>query len=337
MMSILFTLFIYFTQLQAIPLGYGDVIQGEFTQNQTDYQYQFDGRVGDVVLIDMLVPINTRLDASLRLTLPNGEVVIASEASGTAAHLGPLTLTKDGQYQIDVTAFAGAGPFTLQLTNIEELAPIAFDKPLEIALDGGLPLVYLRFDNEDFDMLHLEARQTDSPGTRPNLRVFDLAGNSISDGAYFRETGIDPLPATPNTTYIIALQQNLPESAATRHYEVSIAPSEVMLLTPGEAVQGNLGDVQFFAAEAGQRIRVHFLMLDDAPSPDLTIRSINDAHFLIFATGDALTEFSATLTIPAAMLYAIEITDASFSGARGSYMLWIEEGESSEDLESPKG
>jgi hypothetical protein len=297
------------------------------TQNETAFHFQFDGRDSDVVLIDLLVPLNTRLDASLRLTLPSGEVVIASQDSGTTAHLGPLTLTKDGPYQIDVTAFAGAGPFSLQLTNTEELAPIAFDKPLEIALDGALPLVYLRFDNEDFDMLHLETRQTDSPGTRPNLRVFDLAGNSISDGAYFRETGIDPLPATPNTAYIIALQQNLPESAAARHYEVSIAPSEVMPLTPGEAVQGNLGDVQFFHAEAGQRIRVHFLLLDEAPSPDLTVRSIDDAHFLIFATGDALTEFSATLTIPATMLYAIEITDASFSGARGSYMLWIEEGE----------
>ena len=326
----LFTLITQITcllaQPETVPLHYGDIVHGQVTQNQADFRYHFEARAGDVVLIDMLIPINTRLDPFLQLTDPNGDMLAAYDERGTSAHLGPLTLPKDGQYEIRASAYVGTGPFTLQLTNTEEIAPIAFDKPLEITLDGEIPLVYLRFDNADSDMLRLEARQIepDGPGTRPTMRVLDLSGARISDGGYNRDAGIDPLPVIPQTAYIIALQLNIPQESGARRYAVSIAPSDVLPLSPGQAVTGALPDVQFFEAKAEQRLRVRLTLMDEGIAPTMSIRSVDGAHFLIYANAASLEEFAATLNIPASALYVIEITDGSFSGAAGAYRLRID-------------
>ena len=322
-----FTLIVHlFAQSDAIPLGYGDIVHAEVTPDQSDFHYTFDARAGDVVLIDMLVPINTRLEPYLQLLGPDGQLIQENDERGSSATIGPLTLSKEGRYEIRASAFVGTGPFTLQLTNTEEIAPIAFDKQLEVALDSEVPLVYLRFDNVDTAMLHLEARQLDAdgPGTRPNMRVFNLMGARVSDGSYFTDTGIDPLPLTPDTAYIIALQLNIPETANPRRYAVSIAPSDVTLIAPGEAVEGRLDAVHFFEAKEGQHIRVSLSLRGENVAPAMSIRSVDGEHFLIYTNATSLEDFAATFIIPASTLYVIEITDGSFNGSGGTYRLQID-------------
>ena len=87
-----FTLIVHlFAQSDAIPLGYGDIVHAEITPNQTDFRYTFDARAGDVVLIDMLIPINTRLEPYLQLLGPDGQRIAIFYTKLHDRLLRPLT------------------------------------------------------------------------------------------------------------------------------------------------------------------------------------------------------------------------------------------------------
>lgn len=107
----------------------GQTLTGEFTESVQSAVYEFTGRAGDTVTIDLR---SDEIDPLVRLIGPDGTVVAEDDDSGggVQARISEFTLPADGTYTIEVDAFRGIdshrlifGAFELSLSVVE--APVA--------------------------------------------------------------------------------------------------------------------------------------------------------------------------------------------------------------------
>lgn len=316
------------TQPPPIPpiLHYGEQVNGEITEDQRSLSWQFNGRANDIILVDMLAPPNSELDPVLQLVTPDGQLLAQDDDSGdnTNARIGPLRLAQNGAYQIVAGQYAGHGTFSLRLTSLENMIPLALNKPLEITLDSDHQLAYLRLDNSADQILRLSARSEEHTDV-PIMTIYDTGGALVSGTAYTLAGMIEPFISRAQTTYIIALSLPYPIAGEIHAYHVELRPSEVELLEDGAVIEGQISleasAVQYFEAQAGQQVVISIERLDAVISPSLYVRSLDGEYFLFSSTADSLANLTVTLEVPAAALYSIEITDGSYSGERGRYRL----------------
>jgi len=109
-----------YTVEEGSSLSYGDSAEGEMSL-QTVINYTFEGSAGDTVSVEMVSPDD--FDTCLDLYGPEDELLTNNDDSmdmeGLNSRIGSFELPADGTYTIGATSFfgAGAGPFTLTLTN----------------------------------------------------------------------------------------------------------------------------------------------------------------------------------------------------------------------------
>lgn len=153
---------------RAVPLDYGQHIEGVITDDRPVEQYTFQGQAGDQVLIQMDA-LDNALDPFLYLYGPNGEIVGQDDDSGEGVNAElAVVLPVEGTYTLIATRFgrengASTGAYTLSLgqgaTSEEAASPAV--------AEGGAALP------ESFVGL-------------PRLHYSDTVGGSIAGSDYFQ-------------------------------------------------------------------------------------------------------------------------------------------------------
>jgi len=311
------------TALRQIPtLHYGDTAAGTLENNRSPQTYFFAGRAGDVIVVDMVSLPGSAIDPALALLDGDGHLLAENDDSGwnTNARLGPLRLVADGRYQIVAASYAGGGDFLLHLTDTDEMTPISLEKPLRVELSPAQQVVYLRYDSPSADILRLSALGE----TAPLLSIFTLEGALMGSSAYSQPGNADPLLTEAGAVYVIALDIPYVRAGLGFGVDVRLGYSAIELLQSPSVTRGEIGAgvaVHYFLAQRGQRVRLRLARLDDSVSPSVYVRSVDGAHFLFSTSASSASDYTVTLHIPADALYAIEISDGSYSGAVGGYRL----------------
>ncbi|MBI5930429.1 MAG: pre-peptidase C-terminal domain-containing protein [Chloroflexi bacterium] len=104
-------------------LTYGDSVTGSIDDNTPFHIYEFEGRVGDAVVIHMAADASRTLDTQLTLYGPDGTLRGANDDADMTTTDSEITytLTDDGTYQIVASRYLSTdgtsfGDFTLSLT-----------------------------------------------------------------------------------------------------------------------------------------------------------------------------------------------------------------------------
>ncbi|GAB4331933.1 MAG: hypothetical protein Kow00117_16700 [Phototrophicales bacterium] len=151
--------------LQAIPLRYGDVVQGTITDEQPAMVYRFTGAVNDLIVIEMR-SVDRSLDNKLHTP-----VLILRDSSGNVLADTTLQYTLDdavliaqlpytGVYDVIATRdelldYKAVGDYTLSLNRIPRMLP---DEPLMIDLlytDIVYYAIWMTDDSFVLDYQHL--------------------------------------------------------------------------------------------------------------------------------------------------------------------------------------
>ncbi len=194
----------------AAPLGqgapridYNSTVQGTITDTQPVVYYTFEGRAGDVVLIEMTT-LSGDLDPFLELFGPDQTLLIANDdidSSDRNARIGPYTLPVDGLHQIGATRYNLAqgittGTYALTLTLVGGEGATASESPPDLGVPyqritvnetvsgqlGEAGVAYYLFHGDAGDVV-LGTMRPQDPQVIPVVRFLDaaLAEVSVSD------------------------------------------------------------------------------------------------------------------------------------------------------------
>jgi hypothetical protein len=117
----------------ALPIAYGDTVQGIITDAQSSVFYGFEGNAGDVVTITLIADDAEQLDTYLALYVDAGDNTIGElvDLNDDAAditlgrrnsQLVDILLPLAGSYLIEATRYGGEGGYTLTLETADNPA-----------------------------------------------------------------------------------------------------------------------------------------------------------------------------------------------------------------------
>ncbi len=236
-----------------VPIAYGDVV-GERISNVRPYlYYEFEGKAGDVVTIEM-TQTSGDLDPFLFLGMldAQGEFETLAEnddldANNEDSRIDAFTLPQDGFYLIIATRFnqmegTSEGDFELRLRLVSDRAandtpvpdtgnalalaqdaiPLEVGQPQSVVLDASRPLAVFKFAVEAQTVVSLAARGT---GLLPIDLVASLIspsgrelGRSVAEPGN-RVVGVDALTLTQGGEYLFVIGQ-MPQRAREGRIEV---------------------------------------------------------------------------------------------------------------------
>jgi hypothetical protein len=117
-----------FAQEEATEIAYGDVVDGEITNNEFEVNYVFSGAEGDIVLIEMFPEPGTYdVDPKLQLKDDDGDVLFENDDFLYPSSVIVAELRDDGEYTITATRYNGEdgtseGNYVLRLTLVEPIS-----------------------------------------------------------------------------------------------------------------------------------------------------------------------------------------------------------------------
>lgn len=320
---------------QGGTIHYDESVQGTISDSSDEQPWRFQGRSGDLILIDMRADNSDMLDTYLTLLDPGGGVLASDDDGGEGfnSRLGPLPLPTDGEYTILAGRYSGTGGYTLELTSMTGLPALRPGKPLAGTLNYEDPTDYFLIEATpatDGQLLRLETRYT-SGSSAPLLALYGpqgLIANTEIDSAGFGV--IDPVVPLAGETYVIVVTGD--SGGTTGPYEIGLTLSEVELMTPGEPQTGTLNyDIfslrhylrHYYRAETEQAVRVT-VTTEDPIAPALQVTDLARQTWLFSGEGEHVRETSLVLLIPRGGLYVIEVHDGSYRGEGGTYTITLE-------------
>lgn len=317
---------------EARPIQYGERVSGSLASREDEIRWTFAGRAGEIILLDMVAPLNSRLDP--RLQVVDGANHLIAEAqiqggAGATAHIGPLILPTDGTYEIITGTYEGLGDFILYLHSIDQLPTLAPDKPLEIRFDAAWELRYLRYDSPDAAQWRFIVEPLDTSAQVPLITLYSLEGEILSSSAYRRSGLIDPFMSQADELYIMGLHllyADYPLESSSRPFSVLLNPSEINFLADQDRQRGTISAEQafpehYFLAQAGDTVQISLRPLNENISPSMVVTGGVDDSILFSGNSAHTQHLSLSLSIPSDGLYVIRINDGAYSPNGGDYEL----------------
>lgn len=312
-------------------LRYGETQQGYLTSAALAQAWQFTGRAGDLVLIDMRPGEGSDLDTMLTLLDPAGGTLASDDDSGegTNARIGPLLLRASGEYTVLADRYKGGGSYLLSLRDLNtapELAPgkpvtgtVRADHPNDHFLIGGLA-------RQQETMLRLSIRDDDPTGD-PFLTVYGPDGPLASTESAAETAALDPIVIEGDSPYVVIVSWNGKTPGGS--YELLLDRSQVTLMTPGQPAAGLLtadegGQRHYFYAEADSTATLT-LTTEDAITPALSVATLDGTTALFTSEGAATRSLSVTLAVPTTGVYLVQVRDSAGLGETGAYTLTLEQ------------
>jgi hypothetical protein len=117
-----------FAQEDAIAIAYGDVVDGEITNDEFEVNYVFSGTEGDIVLIEMFPEPGTYdVDPKLQLKDDDGDILFENDDFLYPSSVIVTELRDDEEYTITATRYNGEdgtseGNYILRLSLVEPIA-----------------------------------------------------------------------------------------------------------------------------------------------------------------------------------------------------------------------
>lgn len=197
-------------------IGYGDIVEGEMTEDDYEFEYTFEGSEGDVVLVvfrpveefgDLSSPIMMLMDASGDTVADTTDQFVFGELNLAAE------LPDDGEYTLLVTRADGAsgeslGEFTVELLNLEVLEA---GSPVEDETDSdSRPAYYAVKTEENWGLSYLKTDGTMETAIMVNTINDDNASlNEVAsvDGDMLTEAAIGIFEG--GETYIVSVGEPL--------------------------------------------------------------------------------------------------------------------------------
>ena len=293
-------------------LDYGDVVEGEFTADETSRTYYFEAESGDAVAIAM---DSGAFDAYLRLDAPGGTMSWTDDDSGgdRNALLGPLSLSEGGLYIITASSWGGSDPgaFTLTITRAQ-ITPLELDTPAEAELAAGEPL-YFSFEGESGQTVSISVDSGNTIDTEMTLRGPEGYQVDYNDDS----SGVDPaLPAvtlSSSGTYTLIVQGRYEDESGP----LSVLLSAVSLPSLDDGPQRvRLSDKQstgqvVFSGTAGETVQLT-LALDSGDALPGYIEINQGDTSLGYISNSAMTGMTLALTLPADGIVNIKLDDYSY-------------------------
>ena len=316
---------------QGQRLRYGETQQGYLSSSGAAQAWQFTGRAGDLVLIDMRPADASGLDTMLTLLDPAGGTLASDDDSGegTNARIGPLLLRADGNYTVLADRYTGAGSYLLSLRDLNTAPELAPGKPVVGAVSAAHPSEYFLIGalaRQHDTMLRLSVRD-DDPAGDPFLTVHGPDGPLASTESGASASTLDPLVLERSSPYVVIVSWN-GETPGGR-YQLLLERSQITLMVPGEPLTGTLS--------AQDAIRRHYfyggvdsaatltLTAVEAIAPALTVASLDGATTLFTGEGVGTRSLQVTVAISTAGVYVVEIRAGARSGEARAYTLTLEQ------------
>ncbi len=316
----------YPTAAQTSRIEYNETVQSDIAESENEEQWEFNGRTGDLILIDMRGD-GSNLDTYLTLLDPFGSPLASDDDSGEGlnSRIGPYRLPSDGIYTILAGRYSGVGSYKLELKNLNTLPMITPGKPLTGVLNSGQTTDYFLLAPSTADTLWQLAVTDDQLNADPYLALYGPTG-LITSTEYEGGSSIDPIVILPDESYIAVVSWN--PSSTGGPYQLDLNASAVDLLNDGVPQTGTIDyDVyhqrHYFRGEEGQSVRLTASVEGDIVL-SLNVTTQDNMVTLFSNTGEAPLALTVTLNITKTAVYMVDIWDGSYSGGSGSYTISFE-------------
>lgn len=178
-------------------LAYGQTISGEITNAESQQNYTFEARQGDVVTITMRRTTGS-LDSLLYLLGTAGGQLAENDdmESGVSldSRIKEFSIPQDGVYTIVATRFGAAngdttGEFTLMLEVGGSAPPVADARDIQIAygetvsgdVSDRTPVIRYTFEARGGDVIDIQMRATGDTGLDTLLALVEPTGQEIAE------------------------------------------------------------------------------------------------------------------------------------------------------------
>lgn len=197
-------------------ISYGDTIEGELNNDIYAVEYNFEGVLGDVVVVQMRrTDFQSDMDnPAVQLFAPDGTAL--ADSSGIGSVTIAAALPEDGVYKLVATREDGAegssvGPYVLRLLAPERLtngakteAEASPNNPAYFTVDTALPFVvsYVKDDGEFYPAVNVNIIETEPDAIRglgTLVPIVQLQGEALSRGVF----GVEPV----SDVYIISIER----------------------------------------------------------------------------------------------------------------------------------
>ena len=205
------------TNAQVTTITYGDLVEGEITDEVFEVKYQFEGGRDDVIVIEMRAvdSLGDLSDPEIQLTNSDSTVIADTfENFDFAAAILTVQLPADDLYSIIATREDGeagdsVGAFTLELIEPETLihkesinASLIFDqRPQYFTFTDPNPLIftYTHLDGQLLPGITINTLSTENPGSLEELSIAE------GDALTYASLGV----FESERPYIIIVEQQL--------------------------------------------------------------------------------------------------------------------------------
>ncbi len=302
----------------AIRIAYGDTVTGTINNETVRYQYQFEGRAGDVINIDLVGSDN--LDTYLILLGPDGEILAENddaEPVTTDAGLSGFVLPSDGTYTIVATRFLqdeglSEGEFTLTLTLADEVVSddsavvdglLSYGDTVSGTITDTVYEQRFTFEGNAGDVVSIEVEAVDG-SLDTTLALLGPDGELLieNDDIDFTSTNsaiIDfELPTTGRYTIVVS-RFNGEDGRSVGDFSLRLntsdapsvdSPSEPVLINFNESIIGQITDRNFentytFEANAGDVVTIE-VRSDQGSDLDANLTLIGPDGAILTANDD---------------------------------------------------
>ena len=306
-------------------LAYGDVVEGQLTEDTPFDQYTFQGSAGDVVAITL---ISDNFDPYLFLLDGNDTVLSEDDDSAGSlnSRIGPYVIPADGTYTIEAGSFSfvtggdgGTGAYTLQLETVAVM-PLAYDESASGTTDDENTIFIYELEAQSGDLISVTL-DADSSEVYMQLNTGD--GQLVQE-TFGGLTSLGPVTLPEADSYLLTVSSFDP--AQTAAFTVTLTQVEPAPLAFGEEVVGSVGetgvDVYIFEGEVNEVITVEAEGSDgldtqlEITSPDGTVIAFDDDG------GDGYDSEIYQLLLPETGEYTLTVRPA-IAGDTGQYILLL--------------
>lgn len=239
LLLLILSLFVTAVSAQDGTLAYGDVAEGEITSQKFEYEYSFEAKSGDVVILIMAaVDIFGDLDSPLIDLLDSQNNLVGSTANQFSFNTATLAIEipADGTYLAIATRQDGrsgdsVGAFTFSLLNPPVIAagtPVTGSVSSEneqvnyyvVKNDSPFSIFYTKTAGDYFPELKISLIDTTNSGLKP---VGFLSGEAMTVGAvgnFAADTAYVVTVGSPDAYYFFAFDP------VTADYQVELVNNE---------------------------------------------------------------------------------------------------------------
>jgi hypothetical protein len=225
----------------------------------------------------------------------------------------------------------GGTDYSLEISPVE-VQPLKSGEPAQGTIHANKPLIFT-FDSAAGKMWQLDTTITDKAYSS-HLYILNADGSSIAGDNNSGPNGfprIEPFIAPESATYYVAIYFD-PDSSnpdETHDYTLSLAPSTLLSLAPGKAINGQItpdtGNVIYaYSGQENEAIRVTVTRTGDTGRMEFGLRSL-DSQLMYLTNYSGVRSASFEIVLPSKGLYLFEILNTDRDNPAMSFTILLEQ------------